>query len=122
MAAERLAVILAAMVFCAGASARRRKVLPSHPIDLNHSTLDQLEELPDVGPSMAHSILRFRRLSGPFERVEDLLAIRGISRRRFDKIRPYVFVGKSPSQSRGRRSSPAPPPKGKTIAQPASRG
>jgi hypothetical protein len=43
---------------------------------------------------MARSILKFREESGPFQRVDDLLAIRGISHGRLAKIRPYVYVGK----------------------------
>ncbi|HVB34094.1 MAG TPA: helix-hairpin-helix domain-containing protein [Patescibacteria group bacterium] len=98
IAAGIATALFAALFFCAGASAEPKKRLPSHPIDLNRATLGQLEELPGVGPVMARSILRFRRLSGPFERVDDLLAIRGISRGRLDKIRPYVFVGKKKSR------------------------
>jgi DNA uptake protein ComE-like DNA-binding protein len=36
--------------------------------------------------------VNFRTKSGPFRRVDDLLAIRGISQRKFDQIRPYVMV------------------------------
>lgn len=79
------------------------KPLPSHPINLNTATLSQLEELPDVGSVMAHAILKFRKYSGPFERVDDLLAIRGISHRRLDKIRPYVYVGKEKQSARSAR-------------------
>jgi competence ComEA-like helix-hairpin-helix protein len=87
-----------------------KKTLPSHRIDLNRATLAQLERLPDIGPVKARAILRFRQDSGPFERVDDLLAVRGISRRRLDKIRPYVFVGKpkrSSSHSSRRPAKPA---------------
>jgi competence ComEA-like helix-hairpin-helix protein len=41
---------------------------------------------------MANAIVEFREKSGPFQRVEDLLAIRGITKQRLDKIRPYVIV------------------------------
>lgn len=40
----------------------------------------------------AQRILDFRKKSGPFQRVEDLLAVRGISAGRLEKIRPYVMV------------------------------
>jgi competence ComEA-like helix-hairpin-helix protein len=96
--------LIALMLFCQGAAAApKKKALPSKPIDLNRATLEQLEQLPGVGPVMAASIMKFRQQSGAFERVDDLLAIRGISRRRFDKIRPYVYVGKRSA----RRSSPS---------------
>lgn len=115
MALKYPVFLIAVTVICAGALAGPKKTLPSQPIDLNRATLDQLEQLPGVGPAMARSILKFRRLSGPFERVEDLLALRGISPRRFEKIRPYVFVGTPKNEStppapfHGKRASRAAP-------------
>jgi competence ComEA-like helix-hairpin-helix protein len=50
------------------------------PINLNTATIAQLETLPGVGPNTAKSIVDFRNHSGPFQRVEDLLAIKGISK------------------------------------------
>ena len=73
-------------------AALSQKHLPARPIDLNSATLEQLEELPGIGPVTAKEILRFREKSGRFKRVEDLLAIRRISRQKFEKIRPFVFV------------------------------
>ncbi len=65
---------------------------PAKPLDLNMATVEQLQQLPGVGPSTAKEIVKFREKSGPFRRVEDLLAIRGISKRRLEKLRPYVTV------------------------------
>ncbi len=86
------------------AVAAAAKPKPRRPIDLNTATLDQLEELPGIGPKMAQRILDFREKSGPFERVTDLRAVRGIGRKRFEKIRPYVTVG-SPRDSSAAKSS-----------------
>jgi len=41
---------------------------------------------------MAKAIVDFRQKSGPFRRVEELLAIRGITKQRLEKIRPYVKI------------------------------
>jgi competence ComEA-like helix-hairpin-helix protein len=65
---------------------------PSKPLDLNAATVQQLEQLPGVGPRTAEEIVKFREKSGPFRRVEDLLAIRGVTKRRLEKLRPYVTV------------------------------
>jgi competence ComEA-like helix-hairpin-helix protein len=73
-------------------AASAKKKLPTHPIDLNTATLEQLEELPGVGPVTAQKILDFRKKSGPFKSVGDLLAIPRISKNRFAKIKPYVYV------------------------------
>ena len=65
---------------------------PAKPLDLNAATIEQLEQLPGVGPRTAKEIVKFREKSGPFRRVEDLLVIRGITKRRLEQLRPYVTV------------------------------
>jgi comEA protein len=70
----------------------RAQKKPAKPIDVNTATLEQLQQLPGIGPSTAKAIVQFREKSGPFERVEDLLAIHGISKARLEKLRPYVTV------------------------------
>lgn len=69
---------------------RAQKRPPSKPVDLNRATVEQLEKLPGIGPSTAKAIVQFREKSGPFERVDDLRAIRGISGNKLEKLRPYV--------------------------------
>jgi len=65
---------------------------PAKPLDLNLATAEQLQELPGIGPTTAATIVAFREKSGPFRRVEDLLAIHGISKKKLEAIRPYVFI------------------------------
>jgi competence protein ComEA len=89
-----LLVISAAIVlFIYPASTSAQKTLPSQPINLNTATIAQLEALPGIGPNTAKSIVDFRNHSGPFQRVEDLLAIKSISKSKLEKLRPYVTVG-----------------------------
>jgi comEA protein len=66
---------------------------PAHSIDLNSATVEQLQQVPGIGPSTAKAIVNFRQKSGPFQKVEDLLAIKGISKARFEKMRPYLTIG-----------------------------
>jgi competence ComEA-like helix-hairpin-helix protein len=74
------------------ASGFAQKNPPPKPLDLNTATIEQLTALPGVGPVTAKAIVDFRTKSGPFRRVEDLLAIRGITERRLAQLRPYVTV------------------------------
>src|SRR5712692_4218050 len=82
-----LAAVAALALICSVADAvgRAEKQPPAKPLDLNTATVEQLEQLPGVGPVTANAIVRFRR-------VEDLLAIRGITKRKLEKLRPYVTV------------------------------
>lgn len=62
------------------------------PIDLNHATLDQLVELPGVGPVLAQRILDFRTAQGRFTSVDELAEVTGIGERRLAELRPRVTV------------------------------
>lgn len=91
--AARLVIAFSvALIFFAAGRVFGQKKPPAKPLDLNTATEAQLEQLPGIGPSTAQEIIRFREKSGPFRRVEDLLAIRGISKKRLEKLRPYVTV------------------------------
>jgi competence protein ComEA len=65
------------------------------PIDLNRAGVAELETVPGIGPVTAQRIVDFREENGPFERVEDLLKIKGIGEKSFEKLRPYLKVGKT---------------------------
>lgn len=70
---------------------------PAKPIDLNAANAKELQELPGVGPVTAQRIVDLREKSGRFKRVEDLLAVRGISQKKLDAMRPYVTVSAQPT-------------------------
>ncbi len=78
----------------AGRGALAQKNPPAAPVDVNTATVGQLQQLPGVGPAMANAIVQFRKKSGPFERLEDLLAIRGITSRKLERLRPYLTLSK----------------------------
>ena len=100
---------LALLVFCAAANAGKHP--PSKPIDLNIANVKELQELPGVGPVTAQRIIDLREKSGRFHRVEDLLAVRGISQKKLDAMRPYVtVVGPPPTASPSQKNN-APPKK-----------
>jgi comEA protein len=91
----RLAIILVAalLLFLFGDATHAQKKHPTaNPVDLNSATAAELEQVPGVGPSTAKAIINFREKSGPFQRVEDLLAIRGISKQALERMRPYLTV------------------------------
>lgn len=85
-------LILGGLVLVLALAAQTKK----EPLDLNTATAEQLEKLPGIGPTTAKAIVRFREKSGPFRRVEDLLAIRGITKKKLEKIRPLVTVKEAP--------------------------
>jgi len=61
-------------------------------LNLNTATVKELEGLPGVGPVLAKRIVEFRQKRGGFKRVDELLAIPGISERKWKAIRDKVEV------------------------------
>ncbi|HEX3561154.1 MAG TPA: helix-hairpin-helix domain-containing protein [Pyrinomonadaceae bacterium] len=61
-------------------------------VSINHSSREELEKLPGIGPALAARIVEQRERYGPFRRVEHLLMVRGISERLFRQLRPYVTL------------------------------
>ena len=72
----------------AGRMASSRLELLAVRLDLNRASLDELESLPGIGPRMAARIARGR----PYAKVEDLLAVPGMGRRRLERLRPRLLV------------------------------
>jgi competence protein ComEA len=65
---------------------------PSGPIDVNHATVEQLDELPGIGPTTAAAIVDHRQQNGPFASVDDLEAVSGIGPAKLEAIRDLVSV------------------------------
>ncbi len=61
-------------------------------VDLNQATVADLEALPGIGPKLAARVIEHRDERGPFHSVEDLRQVRGIGRKKFDRLRPHVLV------------------------------
>ena len=61
-------------------------------VDLNHAGAEELTAVPGIGETMARRIVEWRDEHGPFRRVEDLMKIKGIGEKSFQKMRPYVRV------------------------------
>jgi competence protein ComEA len=105
-----LLALTSVLLSAAAAAQSSQTKAPPEPLDLNRATVEELQQLPEVGPATARAIIRFRERNGGFRRVEELLAIRGISRRRFERIRPHVFVKADPApaqSSAAKRDAPA---------------
>ncbi len=66
----------------------------SNLININTARATELEELKGIGEVTAQRIIDYRTLNGPFDAIEDLQEIRGISPSLLDKIKDQITVGK----------------------------
>ncbi len=66
-------------------------------VDLNVATIEQLDELPGVGPTTARRIVDYRDENGPFKRIEDLMNVKGIGEKKFLKLKELIAVQSAPA-------------------------
>ena len=94
LAAVLCAAAPAPVVAAPKAEAGAKADAHAEPIDLNQATEADFVAVPGIGPALAQKIVEFRKQNGPFKSVEDLLKVRGIGERSFEKLRHYFVVGK----------------------------
>jgi competence protein ComEA len=61
-------------------------------IDINRATADELDALPGIGKVKANAIVTYRNQNGPFQSVDDLLLVDGISEALLADLRPFIMV------------------------------
>ncbi|MAE69111.1 MAG: hypothetical protein CME06_01435 [Gemmatimonadetes bacterium] len=67
------------------------------PLRINHATKEEFRILPGVGETIAERIIELRRERGGFQELEELLEVKGIGEKRFDRIRPFVILATEPA-------------------------
>jgi len=61
-------------------------------IDINRAESWLLEALPGIGEVTAQAIVDYRDENGPFQRIEDLLMVKGIGDATFEKMKDFITV------------------------------
>ncbi len=61
-------------------------------VNINTADKAQLMTLPGIGESRAESILAYRKESGGFQRIEDIMQVSGIKEGAFQKLRDKICV------------------------------
>jgi comEA protein len=93
------AKIVCVLVICLGlvfssASVLAQKTGPvaAEKVNLNTATTEQLQALPGIGPAMAKLIIEHRTKAGKFTRIEEIMNIKGIGEKKFQKIKDRLTV------------------------------
>ena len=60
--------------------------------NLNEVSWEALTLIPGIGENTAKKIIMYRLKNGKFYRVEDVLKVKGIGRKTYEKLKPYVYV------------------------------
>ncbi|HEY7862957.1 MAG TPA: helix-hairpin-helix domain-containing protein [Thermoanaerobaculia bacterium] len=128
------AALLAAGLIAAGEATAQNAKASSAPgaaaaaprVNVNAATAAQIAYLPRIGPTVAARVVDYRKAHGPFQRVEDLMEVKGIGEKLFLTVKPYVALNgpttathklKAPARAASTASAPKPAPK--PAAKPA---
>ena len=87
-----LAFALAAFL-SSGLAVAAAKAAPTGKVNINTASVEQLTTLPGVGPALASRIVEHRQKAGSFKTPAELMNVKGIGEKNFNKIQGYLTVG-----------------------------
>lgn len=73
-------------------SSTQHKKAPASPIDINSASIEDLSSLPGIGKATAERIVEYRKTQGKFVTIEDLMRVKGIGEKKFQKLKSMVVV------------------------------
>jgi comEA protein len=65
---------------------------PLRRLNINEATVAQLSGLPGIGEKIAERIVEYRNAKGSFRSTEELQNVKGIGKKMFAKIKPFVEI------------------------------
>ena len=75
-------------------------------LDLNRATEQDFDALPGIGPKLAERIMEYRQSVGAFHSLDELRDVKGIGKKKFERIRPLVTVTPhAVSMDRGKKAT-----------------
>jgi len=92
-----MAVLIGFIAMPAGAA---DKPAATQAININTATVDQLKTLNGIGDVIAARIIEYREANGPFKVPEDIMKVKGIGDKKFEKIKDIITVGTPPAEKK----------------------
>lgn len=62
-------------------------------ININTATIDELTMLPGIGYAKAQSIIDYRENNGYFYSIDDLVCVKGFSKKMVEDLKDYITAG-----------------------------
>ena len=85
-------LILGLALAPSAALAQKAKPTSTEKVNLNTASVEQLQSVPGIGPSMAKRILEHRSKNGKFSKIEEILNVKGIGEKSFQKMKDRLTV------------------------------
>lgn len=85
--------IILTVVLLAGLSTAAMANSNAGKVDINHATAAELQQLKGVGQVVSERIVTYREQSGPFKAIEEIMNVKGIGEKTFEKIKELIYIG-----------------------------
>jgi len=69
-----------------------RQLKESRRIDINIASINDFAKIPGIGYSIAERIISYRESRGGFMVESDLMKVKGIGQKKFEKMREYIKI------------------------------
>lgn len=109
MTERKTKTILILLLMCAGFF-YWQNIYAEEKININTAMAEELEKLPDIGPTKAQAIIKYREENGLFKIIEDIMKVTGIKSATFAKIKDYITVDDQTESGEQPTTSPEPEP------------
>ena len=76
------------MIACQGIVWAQQEV----KININIATLEELIQLEGIGEVYAQRVIEFREKNGPFEKIDDIMKVKGIGEKIFEANKDRIIV------------------------------
>jgi comEA protein len=92
---KSLLISIALFVFTLVAATAAAQTSPEKPIgvvNINSATAAEIAFLPGIGEKTAAAVVAHREQNGPFKKTTDLMQVKGIGDRTFERLQPYLTI------------------------------
>jgi len=70
----------------------RKSLALGIPIGVNSAGINDLTVLPGIGAKLARSIIEYRKQSGGYKSIDELIKVKGIGEKKLKAVRPFISL------------------------------